>query len=267
MSVDLEDYFCDLPFNTWNQYPSRILETTEILLELFQKYNVTATFFTLGYVAEKFPELIKKIVSQGHEIASHTFSHPDLRKIDLATVEDDIQKSIKILEDVSGQKILGFRSPFFSLSNDNRKVINILEKYFKYDSSIFPIKTPLYGVPNAPTQPYQISSEDVSINSKGNLLEIPPAIMHFPLYGNLGIAGGFHLRFLPLFLIKYGIRKLNRQGHPAMCYIHPKDLDPNFPRIKDYGWYYYYGLKNAKQKFESLLKEFEFTSVKNLYSL
>ena len=119
MSVDLEDYFCDLPFNEWSKYESRIESTTDVLLELFEKYDVKATFFTLGYIAEKFPKLIKKIHDKGHELASHTYSHIDLRKVSKDEFEKDLLKSITAIEKSSGQKVLGFRAPFFSINYEN----------------------------------------------------------------------------------------------------------------------------------------------------
>src|SRR5690349_4147645 len=108
MTVDLEDYFCDLDFSEWSNYESRVLETTQTLLDLFDKYNVTATFFTLGYIAEKFPELIEKIVRKGHEVGSHSYSHLDIRKSTKEQFEKDLVKSIRILEKTSGEKINGF---------------------------------------------------------------------------------------------------------------------------------------------------------------
>ena len=142
MSVDLEDYFCDLPFSSWPNYTSRIIQTTEMLLELLRKYNVTATFFTLGYIADQYPELIEKIVSLGHEIASHGYSHHDLRKISDEVLEDELKKSVASLEKISNEKVQGFRAPFFSISKHNLDKFNIIKKYFKYDSSIFPVKNP-----------------------------------------------------------------------------------------------------------------------------
>jgi len=267
LSVDLEDYFCDLPFSSWPNYTSRIIQTTEMLLELLTKYKVTATFFTLGYIADRYPELIEKIVSLGHEIASHSYSHPDLRKISVQVFEDDLKKSISTLEKISNEKIQGFRAPFFSISKHNLDKFNVIKKYFKYDSSIFPAKTPLYGIPDAPRFAYRFSSESpLDINPNGELLEIPPATLKIPIYGNIPIAGGFYFRFLPIALIKYGIKKLNKMGQPAMCYIHPKDLDMNMPKINSYSWHYYYNLKNSKKKFESILKNFKFCSVREIYS-
>ena len=267
LSIDLEDYFCDLPFSSWPNYSSRVVSTTETILKLLTKYKVNATFFTLGYIAEQFPELIEKIVSLGHEIASHGYSHLDLRKINKEILEDEIKKSTTSLEKISGEKIHGFRAPFFSISRDNLDSFDIIKKYFKYDSSIFPAKTPLYGIPNASRFPYRFSSNNpLEKNSDGELLELPPATLKIPLYGNLPIACCFYLRFLPLSLITYGINKLNKLDESAMFYIHPKDLDATMPKIDSYSWHYYYNLKNGKKKFESLLKNFQFSSVRDAYS-
>ena len=266
MSVDLEDYYCDLPISNWPQYQSRVVQTTEILLDLFSKYNVTATFCTLGYIADKHPELLEKIVSLGHEIASHSYSHLDARKISEQEFESDIKKSLISLEKVSNEKVRGFRAPFFSITKQNLSIFKILKKYFKYDSSIFPVKAPLYGIPNAPRFPYRISSNPLEESQNSNFLEIPPSTLRIPIFGNIPIAGGFYLRFLPIDLIKFGIRKLNKNQEPAMFYIHPKDLDITMPRIDSYSWHYYYGLKNAKKKFESILKNFKFCSVREMYS-
>lgn len=265
MSVDLEDYFCDLPFSEWVSYESRIEETTDVILELFEKYNVTATFFSLGYIAEKFPHLIEKICSLGHEIASHGYSHLDLRKISKDDFESDLIKSIKILETISKEKVLGFRAPFFSVNSKNTWVFDILQKHVTYDSSIFPVRTPLYGISYAPRFIYKMKTQNpFEKNNDGTLLEIPPATFHFPIFGNIPIAGGFHWRFLPLFIIQMGIKKLNRDGYPAMCYIHPKDLDENMPRISQYGRQYYWGLKKSLKKFEFILKNFEFSSARDM---
>ena len=264
MSVDLEDYFCDLPFSEWHLHESRIEKTTDVILELFEKYDVTATFFSLGYIAEKFPHLIEKICSLGHEIGSHGYAHLDLRKISKDTFEFDLKKSIQILEKISNEKVLGFRAPFFSVNSKNTWVFDILEKYVKYDSSVFPVRTPLYGIPHAPRLIYKMNVKNpFEKNISGNLLEIPLATFPFPILSNIPVAGGFYLRFLPLQIIQAGIKKLNRDGHPAMFYLHPKDLDMDMPKISQYGPQYYWGLKNSLKKFETILKSFEFSSVRD----
>jgi len=126
MSVDLEDYFCNLPFSTWPKYESRLLQTTQTLLDLFEKHEVKATFFVLGYLAEKFPELIKNIYDKGHEIGSHSYSHPDLRTLTKEQFEEDLVKSLKILEQITGEPVLGFRAPYFSVNRSNFWVIILM---------------------------------------------------------------------------------------------------------------------------------------------
>jgi polysaccharide deacetylase family protein (PEP-CTERM system associated) len=268
MTVDLEDYYCDLPFSEWSKHQDRIIQNTEVVLELFTKYKIKATFFVVGYIAEKFPMLIKKIFDQGHEIASHSYCHHDLRKINKDIFEGDLKKSIQILENITGEKVLGFRAPFFSIEKKTFWAIEILRKYVAYDSSIFPVRTPLYGVPNAPRNIYRPSTKNfIKEDKQGDLIEIPLATHKIPIIGNIPIAGGFHLRFLPHRYIAYGIKKMNSQNNPAMIYIHPKDLDPNMPKIKEYNWIYYHNLKSAQSKFEKILKKFEFTSVKELLKI
>lgn len=268
MSVDLEDYYCDLPFHTWNNYESRIVKTAKTLLGLFEKYHVQATFFTLGYIAEKHPELIEEIKSKGHELASHGYSHTDVRKMTKESFESDLLHSLEIIKKISGEKVLGFRAPFFSIVKQNLWAFDIIKKYLHYDSSIFPVKTPLYGIPDAQRYFYRLSQTNpLEEDPSGKFIEIPPATLRLPLIGNIPIAGGFHMRFLPLQILKIGIKKINKAGFPAMCYIHPKDLDPQMPRIKEYAWHYYWGLNDARKKFESLLKNFSFSSVRDVMAL
>ena len=268
MSVDLEDYYCDLEFEKWSQFEDRVVENTNKILDLFEKYDVKATFFTLGYIAEKFPELVKEIDQRGHEIASHSYSHQDIRKTSKDRFEEDIKKSINILEEITGEKVFGFRAPYFSIDKKSFWAMEILSKYFKYDSSIFPVKTPLYGIRNAPRNIYKPNLANPSIeDSKSNLIEIPMATHKIPIIGNVPIAGGFHLRFLPYFYIKYGLNKINENGNPFMFYIHPKDLDPNMPKIKEYGWHYYYNLNGATKKFKKVLEDFKFITVKEFLKI
>jgi len=265
MSVDLEDYFCDLPFSSWKNYDSRVILTTKKLLDLFKKYDVTATFFTLGYIAEKFPELIEEIKSHGHELSSHGYSHTDIRKMTKKQFESDLTKSISIIRKISGEKVLGFRAPFFSINKNNLWVFDILKKHMTYDSSIFPVRTSLYGIPSAKRYPYSVSDiNPLDETPNGNFTEIPLSTLRLPLIGNIPIAGGFYLRFLPTQLIKFGIKKLNNSNFPAVFYIHPKDLDPEMPRISGYNWTYYWNLKHATKKFESILKNFKFSSIRDV---
>ncbi len=268
MSVDLEDFFCDLPFELWPNYESRIIRNTNKILELFKKYNVKATFFTLGYIAEQFPDLIKEIDYQGHEIASHSYSHLDIRKTTKEEFEKDLKKSLEILEKITKKKVLGFRAPYFSIDEKSFWAMTILSKYFKYDSSIFPVKTPFYGIKNAPRSIYRPNLTNPSIvDSKNDLIEIPMATHRIPIIGNIPIAGGFHLRFLPYFYIKYGLNQINKNGNSFIFYIHPKDLDPEMPKINEYAWHYYHNLNGATKKFKKILSDFEFCTVKDFLKL
>ena len=268
MSVDLEDYFCDLPFSTWSNYESRLLQTTQTLLDLFEKHEVKATFFVLGYLAEKFPDLIRNIHDKGHEIGSHSYSHPDLRTLTKEQFEEDLVKSLKILEQITGEPVLGFRAPFFSVNRSNYWVFDVLRKYVKYDSSVFPVKTKLYGIPDAPRKIYHPSQNDFrKIDQSQSFLELPLSTYHIIKNFNLPIAGGFFFRFFPYFFLKRGFEKLKKQKRPIIFYIHPKDLDPEMPKIKEYSWDFYYGKKNIVKKFERLLCDFKFTTAKKVLEL
>jgi len=268
ISVDFEDYFCDLPFATWNEYENRVVKTTPLLLELFSKYKSKATFFVVGYFAEKFPKLITEIHEAGHEIASHGFSHIDLRKASKNEIEKDLLKSFNVLENLTGEKVIGFRAPFFSIDDTNSWILNFLRKYLKYDSSIFPVKSPLYGLPNAPREIYHPSQKNFLENDKEEeFIEIPLLTNRILSLYNLPVAGGFYFRALPYFLISQGIKKFNSNNKPGMLYFHPKDLDINMPKIKEYSWHYYYGKRNILAKFEKLLNDFQFTSAKEFLNL
>lgn len=267
MSVDLEDYFCDLPFEKWSKFPSRIEKTTDLILELFDEYDVKATFFTLGYIGEKFPNLVKKIHDNGHEIGSHSYSHIDLRKVSKDEVEKDIVRSINVLEKITGEKLLGFRAPYFSINHDNFWVFEILRKHFKYDSSVFPVKTPLYGLPSAPTEIYHPAKDITKNDYNEEFIEIPPLTYSLFSFIKLPMAGGFHFRFFPYFLIKRGFTNSIQKSNPAMFYIHPKDLDPKMPKVSGYSWHYYHGKRNIVKKFEKLLSEFKFVTAREVLGL
>lgn len=268
MSVDLEDFFCDLPFDTWSQYESRVMKSTNKILELFEKYEIKATFFTLGYIAEKFPDLVKDIDGRGHEIASHGYAHLDIRKITKEEFENDLKKSIQILEKIIEKKVLGFRAPYFSIDKKSFWAMEVLSKYFKYDSSIFPVKTPMYGIRNAPRNIYKPNLTNPSaIDLKSKLIEIPMATHRIPIIGNIPIAGGFYLRFLPYFYIKYGLTKINENNNSFIFYIHPKDLDPEMPKINGYAWHYYHNLSGATMKFKKILEDFEFCTIKEFLKI
>ena len=267
LSIDLEDHFCDLPKSEWGKYESRVERTTMKILDLLESYGSHATFFTLGYVAKNHPSLIEEVKNRGHEIASHGYSHIDIRKMSKSSFETDLRDSLSILEKITGNKVLGYRAPWFSINENNFWVFDILKKYLKYDSSIFPVKFH-YGFANAPKYLYKMSNDDPLKNDNQSMFfEIPPTTIKLPILGKFPAAGGIYLRFFPTCIIRSAIKGSNRDGFPAMLYFHPHDFDPNRPRLKGLAWHNFYGLKKATEKFETILNEFEFVTVKDALKL
>lgn len=232
------------------------------LLNVLDRHNTKATFFVLGIVAEKYPELIENLHRKGHEIAVHAYSHDTLYKLGPVEFENEIKKSLKLL---SKYNPIGFRAPSFSIDNNTKWAFEILEKHgFHYDSSIFPIKTMIYGVPNAPTNIYTPSIEDVSKHGNGKIIEFP--LTTVKIIKNFPIAGGFYLRALPLWFLKWGIKCVNKE-RPAIIYIHPWETYPGVPRLKLpplSRFEAYYGIPSALMKLEALLNEFKFAPVKDV---
>jgi len=266
LCIDLEDNYCDLSFSTWHNYDDRIYLTTKVILDLLDKHNVRATFFTVGYIAERYPQLIEQIKSKGHEIASHSYSHTNILTMDRQSFELDFIKSKEILEKVTGEQILGFRAPYFSIGNSSW-ISKFLKKHLRYDSSIFPV-APHYKSSAAPRFIYRMSDESpFQEDLSSNLIEIPMATIHLPIIGSIPIAGGFYMRFFPYKLLSWGINQINKSGYSAMIYVHPEDLHLTRAHLPGYSWHYFYGLKAAKKKFEALLRDFKFSSVREVLKI
>ncbi|MBC7090508.1 MAG: polysaccharide deacetylase family protein [Nitrososphaeria archaeon] len=268
-SVDLEYWWCNEFLTNYlpNRKEDQIIESLSPILKLLDKYNVRATFFVLGIVAEKHPDVIELIYNKGHEISSHAWSHKPLHKLNKNEFENEMDKSVKLLYKLIHEKPKGFRAPSFSLNNNTKWALNILEKHgFYYDSSIFPIRTILYGVPNAPLHPYRISKDNVSIEDpKSPILEAPLTV--YKIFGlNIPIAGGFYLRLIPFDILKLMLRKVNK-SMPAIMYIHPWETYPKTPRLNiplEYRFITYYGINFALKKVEGLLKEFRFKPIEEV---
>ena len=229
------------------------------ILSLLKEYEVKATFFIVGELAEKYPEVVKMIEEDGHEVAFHGWTHKPLWKLNAEIFRWELMK-FKMFH----SSCLGFRAPSFSLNNETKWALKILhEERFRYDSSVFPAWTPLYGVYKAPIHPYTPSLDDITKNSEdGSIIEFPLSVYEF-LKFRVPIAGGFWLRFWNLGLIKRGIRKINKGGYPAVLYVHNWELDREVPKINAGilgKFQVYYNLKKAREKLLSLLKEFRFTS-------
>jgi polysaccharide deacetylase family protein (PEP-CTERM system associated) len=262
LQVDVEDWYCDLDTGEWDKYEPRVVKATERILSILNETGNRATFFILGFVAERFPEVVKKIDSEGHEVASHGYSHRRIMDQTPEEFREDVRRSIDVLEKIAGKKVRGYRAPQFTVVKETLWALEILKSEgLEYDSSVFPVKTPLYGIPDSPLFPYRVES-DMS-TSGDDFLEIPLSVYKIPLLGkNIPVAGGFYLRFFPYFFIRHALKKLNRLGNVAICYIHPWDLDPGKPRIDSLHWYHYYRLKSTEQKFRRLMQDFKFISTR-----
>jgi polysaccharide deacetylase family protein (PEP-CTERM system associated) len=266
LTVDLEDYYCDLPFPVWKNYESRIVQTTQVILNLLRKHRASATFFTLGYIADRHPELIEQIVSDGHEIASHGYFHIPVPNTNLyEEFEVELSKSLRSLSAVSKERILGYRAPFFSINKQNLWAFEVLRKHLKYDSSIFPVKLH-YDCSEAPTYLYRMAEEHPFREDydNGKFIEFPITTLRVPLLGNVPTGGGVYFRLLPLVFLRRSIDKSMQAGHPAVVYLHPRDIDSHTPVVPGYDWHYYWGLNKAGKKLEILLRGYRFTSARDL---
>jgi polysaccharide deacetylase family protein (PEP-CTERM system associated) len=265
LTIDVEDWYMDTDISTWDSYEDRVVQSTQKILNMLDETNTKATFFVVGYVAEHHPELIEDIKDRRHEIGTHGYSHTSIKKQTPSEFEDDLLKSVRILEHITKDKIRGHRACEFSIVEKTSWAINILKKNgLKYDSSIFPVKTHLYGVPDAPLYPYHISSSNIKIdNNPGeDFFEFPLSVYRIPIvHKNIPVAGGFYLRFLPYWFIKHAMKKINKMSKPAIIYVHPWEFDPKQPRINNLKFGHYYRLSTTERKFKKLLKDFKFSSI------
>ena len=265
LTIDVEDWYMDTDISTWDLYEDRIVESLNKTIGLLKESNAIATFFILGYIAERFPKLVEKTKEEGHEIGTHGYSHRKITQQTPHEFEHDLKKSIGILENITGDKVLGHRASNFTVMEETAWAIDVFKKIgLRYDSSVFPVKTQLYGVPKAPLYPYYISSTDIKKeNCQKDFLEIPLSVYRVPIvYKNIPIAGGFYLMFFPYLFIKHSIEKINNAGKKSIVYLHPWELDPDQPRDNVLKWYHYYNLSSTENKFKRLLKDFKFTSIK-----
>ena len=263
-SVDVEEHFHAhvfeqvVPQRAWNDQPSRVLAATDRLLELLDQHRVRATFFILGWVARRSPALVRRIAAGGHEVGSHTWSHPRISRLTPPQFREELRSSKAILEDLSGEKVVGFRAPSFSIRPGMEWAFDVLlEQGFEYDSSLFPIRRPDYGYPMAPTRPHDI------VRGNGILREFPLATTSL-LGVRIPAAGGAYLRHFPFWVIRRAFTQSALAGVPAMLYVHPWEVDLGQPRltvsrltqIRHYG-----GLERTLPRLDLLLGEFRFGRV------
>ena len=265
MTVDVEDYFHvaalarSISVDDWDSISTRVENNTERLLDLFDKYNVKATFFVLGWVAERYPELVKKIDSKGHEVACHGYSHQLIYKQKPELFKEETFKAKMILEDIISKPVNGYRAASYSITKESMWALDVLEAVgFKYDSSIFPVRHDNYGIPGFPTKPHEMSLENGA-----KLVEFP--LSTYKVFKqSIPVAGGGYFRLYPYWLTKYFYKSINKKNDPFVFYLHPWEIDPGQPRVKA-SWFsefrHYNNLDICEARLEQLLRDFQFTTM------
>jgi len=267
LSVDLEEWyqaFAVVDYAQLKKYPRRVASNLSRILSILREFNAHATFFVLGQVAEELPDLVLEVAQDGHEIATHGYSHRKVYDMSRDEFQSELRRSIDILEGLTGQKMLGYRAPWFSITNRSLWALNILVQFgLKYDASIFSGANGVYGIPGSIDVIHRIATPS------GEIFEFPPCSFGMGDF-RLGFGGGFYLRSLPYQLNRWAIRRQNRRGFAAMTYVHPWEFDKKQPRLTVSifeRFIHYYGLEKTEMRFRKLLTDFEFASVRDVLGL
>jgi polysaccharide deacetylase family protein (PEP-CTERM system associated) len=273
LTIDVEDYFQVNAFagiirqDQWDRYPLRVDANTRRILDMLDRYSIKATFFILGWVAERLPELTKEIQRRGHEVACHGYGHQLIYSIGRKAFREDIRRSKMLLEDQCGESVNGYRAPSYSITGKSLWALDILmEEGLTYDSSIFPVMHDTYGIPDAKRFPHVLQTE------AGPLTEFPLTTLpiHFGSKEmRLPIAGGGYLRLFPVELIKWGIERINsKERQPAVLYFHPWEIDPDQPRIMEAGlksrFRHYINLHRTEDKLSHLFNNLQFGTMSSV---
>ena len=229
LTVDVEDWYHSVleidPAN-WPQHQDRVVPSTEKLLSVLAASGARATFFVLGHVAEMHPDLVPRIAAGGHEIACHGYAHRLVYTLSPDEFRADLRRSLDILRAQTDQPIRGYRAAYWSITRKCAWALDIVaEEGLAYDSSIYPTTTSLYGIPDAPPEPFRLCTP-----ANHRLMEFPPSVLRFP-FRNVPFAGGIYLRLLPDTFVHWAFRRFGQSGRSALVYIHPPEFDPDKPRV------------------------------------
>lgn len=268
LTVDVEDYFQvsalseAISPSDWHLMEYRVESNTDRLLALFSEKNVRATFFILGWVAERSPHLVERIQLAGHEIASHGYSHQLVYNQNPDVFREETRKSKRILEDITGSPVSGYRAASYSITRKSKWALDILcEEGFTWDSSIFPVHHDRYGMPGTPYKPYRLSAP-----GGGTLIEFPLSTCPLGNY-RLPIAGGGYFRLYPYWFSRWGLRRINKSGQPFIFYLHPWEIDADQPKLNVKllsKFRHYNNLDKCMGRLERLLNDFNFGSVSDV---
>ncbi len=268
MSVDVEDYFHVsafenvIPASTWGDRVSRVERNTYRLLDLMDANHLKSTYFVLGWVADRYPHLVRDIAARGHEIACHGYSHKLVYNQTQEVFREETLKSKALLEDQCQTPVLGYRAASYSITAQSSWALDILaEAGFTYDSSIFPVRHDRYGMPGTKRFPYELTTP-----AGKSLIEFPLTTLQLG-GATLPIAGGGYFRLFPYFFTRWGLGQANRQGEPFVFYLHPWEIDPDQPRVQA-GWFsrfrHYNNLSVCEERLQRLMKDFSFTTMKDV---
>ena len=269
LTVDVEDFYQVaafekyIPRETWSTYPQRIEDSTRRILNILAESNVRATFFILGWVAERFPGLVREIADANHEIGLHSYHHRLIYEMTPEDFRGDLRKGKAILENILGKPVLSFRSPCFSITQKSLWALEILvEEGIQYDSSIFPIYHDRYGIPGGKTKIHKIQT------AAGELREFPPSVVRF-CGMNFPVSGGGYFRLYPYAFSRFCLKHTRRkENHPFMFYLHPWEVDPDQP-VLNFGsrstrFRHRVGLKRNMMKLRRLLNDFSFGGMQEI---
>lgn len=263
-SVDVEDYFqveafSDVvPRERWPSYELRVEDNTRRLLDLLDERGIDATFFVLGWVAERLPGLVREIASRGHELACHSYWHRLIYKLSPQEFAEDTRRAKDVIEQAAGCTVFGYRAPSYSITAASTWALELLiESGFTYDSSIFPIRHDVYGIPDAPRGPFRV------ITASGSLIEYPITTFRIGGSPNLPVGGGGYLRLLPFWYTRLGFNRARAEKLPLIAYVHPWEVDPSQPRLHGRARSqvrHYTNLSRMYGRLEALLALGEFSS-------
>lgn len=258
MTIDVEDYFQVsalapyIPRAQWDSRECRIEANVERILQMLDEHQTVATFFTLGWIAERYPQLVRRIVAAGHELASHGYAHQRVSELDEAEFSADIGSAKRLLEDLTGQEVKGYRAPSFSIGEGNLWAFDCLERAgYRYSSSIYPIRHDHYGMPDAPRFAHQV---------RAGLLELPVTTARF-FDRNWPASGGGYFRLLPYPLSRWLLQQVNEgDRQAAIFYFHPWEIDAGQPRVSGISaktrFRHYLNLKHTESRLRRLLADF-----------
>lgn len=268
LTVDVEEYFhpnamdAVVDPSSWDRLPRRVEHNTHQLLDLLSEHEVHATFFVLGWVAERLPHLVTEIARRGHEVACHGYAHRLVYRLGPARFREDVTRAKQVLEDCLGDRVAGFRAASYSIIESTLWALDILiEEGFEYDSSVFPVRHDIYGIPGFHRFAVRLR------RAAGEIVEIPPSTVHL-LGRNWPVAGGGYFRLLPYWVTRMSVQRLNRRDQaPAIVYVHPWELDVDQPRLHAGAlsrFRQYTNLRRTESRLRRLLREFAFAPIRDV---